>query len=50
MDRAGASFREIAAMLTKRGVQLKRSGKVGYASSARAMPRSRIVLGPADAA
>jgi hypothetical protein len=29
-----ASFREIAAMLTKRGVQPKRGSKVWYASSA----------------
>jgi site-specific DNA recombinase len=43
MDRAGASFREIAAMLTNRGVQPKR-GKAWYASSVRAMLRSRIVL------
>jgi len=41
-DRAGASFCEIAAMLTERGVQPKR-GKSWYASSVRAMLRSRIV-------
>jgi site-specific DNA recombinase len=43
LDRAGASFREIAAMLTARGIQPKR-GKAWYASSVRAMLRSRIVL------
>lgn len=50
MGRAGASFREIAAMLTKRGVQSKRGGKVWYASPARAMLRSRIVLESTEAA
>ena len=48
MDRGGASFREIAAMLTKRGVQPKR-GKAWWASSVRAMLRSRIVLESAAA-
>jgi DNA invertase Pin-like site-specific DNA recombinase len=43
MDKAGSSFREIAAMLTARGVQPKRGGGVWYASSVRAMLRSRIV-------
>jgi site-specific DNA recombinase len=43
MDRAGSSFREIAAMLTTRGAQPKR-GKAWHASSVRAMLRSRIIL------
>lgn len=43
MDRAGASFREVAAMLRTRGAQPKR-GKAWYASSARAMLPSRMVL------
>lgn len=43
MDRAGASFREIAAMLTVRGAKPKRGGEIWYASSVRAMLRSRIV-------
>jgi DNA invertase Pin-like site-specific DNA recombinase len=42
MDRAGASFREIAAMLVERQVHPKR-GKAWHASSVRAMLRSRIV-------
>ncbi len=41
MDKAGSSFREIAAMLTACGAQPKR-GKAWYASSVRAMLRSRI--------
>jgi DNA invertase Pin-like site-specific DNA recombinase len=41
MDTAGASFREIGRMLTDRGVHPKR-GKAWYASSVRAMLRSRI--------
>jgi site-specific DNA recombinase len=43
MDRDGASFREIAAMLTDRGVRPKR-GKAWYASSVRAVLRSRIAV------
>jgi DNA invertase Pin-like site-specific DNA recombinase len=43
LDRAGASFREIAAMLTERGVRPKR-GKAWYASSVRAVLRSRIAV------
>lgn len=43
MDRAGSSFRQIAAMLTERRVRPKR-GRAWYASSVRAMLRSRIVL------
>jgi site-specific DNA recombinase len=42
MDRAGASFREIAAMLTERGIPPKRGGAVWHASSVRAILRSRI--------
>lgn len=42
MDRDGASFRDIGAMLTARGVMPKR-GKAWYASSVRAMLRSKIV-------
>jgi site-specific DNA recombinase len=42
MDRNGASFREIGAMLTARGVMPKR-GRAWYASSVRAMLRSRMV-------
>jgi site-specific DNA recombinase len=49
MDRAGASFREIGAMLTTRGVRPKRA-KVWHASSVRAMLRSRIVLESSNAA
>ncbi len=41
MDRAGKSFRDIAAMLTARGAVPKR-GKAWHASSVRAMLRSRI--------
>jgi hypothetical protein len=41
MDCEGASFREIGAMLTTRGVMPHR-GKVWHASSVRAMLRSRI--------
>jgi site-specific DNA recombinase len=41
MDRAGASFREIAARLTEIGVMPHR-GKAWHASSVRAMLRSRI--------
>jgi len=41
MDREGASFRAIAAMLTERGSKPHR-GKAWYASSVRAMLRSRI--------
>lgn len=43
MDRQGASFREIGAMLTNRGVMPHR-GKAWHASSVRAMLRSRIAL------
>lgn len=43
MDRDGSSFREIGAMLTARGVTPKR-GRAWYASSVRAMLRSKIVL------
>jgi site-specific DNA recombinase len=43
MDRSGASFREIGAMLTARGAQPKR-GRKWHASSVRAMLRSRICL------
>lgn len=42
LDRDGASFREIGAMLTARGVHPKR-GKVWHAASVRAMLRSKIV-------
>lgn len=42
LDRQGASFREIAAVLTARGVTPKRS-KTWHAASVRAMLRSRIV-------
>ncbi len=41
MDDAGASFREIAAMLTKRGVMPHR-GRAWHASCVRVMLRSRI--------
>jgi len=41
MDEAGASFREIGGMLTERGLMPHR-GKAWYASSVRAMLRSRI--------
>lgn len=41
MDAAGASFREIGAMLARRGV-MPRRGKAWHASSVRAMLRSRI--------
>lgn len=41
MDRAGKSFRQIAAMLTERGLKPKR-GKAWHASSVRKMLRSRI--------
>jgi site-specific DNA recombinase len=41
MDRAGASYREIGAMLTERGVMPHR-GKAWYASSVSAVLRSRI--------
>jgi site-specific DNA recombinase len=43
MDRSGASFREIGAMLTARGVHPKRAMK-WHASSVRAMLRSRIAI------
>jgi site-specific DNA recombinase len=43
MDRAGASFREIAARLTEIGVMPHR-GKAWHASSVRAMLRSRIAM------
>jgi hypothetical protein len=42
MDREGASYREIAAMLTARGVHPKR-GTAWHASSVRAMLRSKMV-------
>ena len=42
MDKAGASFRAIGAMFTARGVMPHR-GKAWYASSVRAVLRSRIV-------
>ena len=41
MDREGASFREIGAMLASRGVDPHR-GRSWYASSVRAMLRSRM--------
>jgi hypothetical protein len=41
MDEAGASFREIGAMLTERGIMPHR-GKAWHASCVRAMLRSRI--------
>lgn len=43
MDRAGASFREIAARLTETGVKPHR-GKVWHASSVRAMLRSKMAM------
>lgn len=43
MDRDGASFREIAAMLTARGVMPHR-GKAWHASCVRAMLRSKMAL------
>jgi site-specific DNA recombinase len=43
LDRDGASFREIAAILTERGARPHR-GQVWHASSVRAMLRSRIAL------
>ena len=48
MDKAGSSFREIAAMLTACGARPKR-GKAWYASSVRAMLRSRIAVESAAA-
>ena len=41
MDREGASFREIGAMLAARGVDPRR-GRSWHASSVRAMLRSRM--------
>lgn len=49
MDEAGASFREIAAMLTKRGVMPHRAN-AWHASSVRAVLRSRIASEPGAAA
>jgi DNA invertase Pin-like site-specific DNA recombinase len=48
MDRAGKSFREIAAALTEIGVAPHR-GKIWHGSSVRAMLRSRIATEPHDA-
>lgn len=43
LDIAGASFREIASMLTSRGISPKR-GRTWHASSVRAMLRSKMTL------